>query len=388
MPKRVPCDQLKGKNMSATVRHVTVLGAGKIGFAIALLLHRTGDYHVRVADRDTARLQHVAALGCDTLLLDSIDDAARAIDGQDAVLNALPFQFAYAIARQCAQRGVHYFDLTEDVENTQAIRQLSDDTSHVLMPQCGLAPGFIGIVGNDLTRRFDRVLDVKMRVGALPRFPMNALRYNLTWSTEGLINEYCNPCEAIVEGEKTQVLALEGLETFVLDGVEYEAFNTSGGLGTLPDTLLGQVRSVDYKSVRYPGHCAILKLLLNDLRLRDRRELLLEMFEHALPATDDDVIVIVASASGYLGSRFSETVFKASILGADVDGHRLSAIQLTTACGICAALDLVANGTLPQSGFIGQETIVLKDFLANRFGRVYDGEPVALAPTNAAALAA
>lgn len=364
--------------MSTTRRHITVLGAGKIGFAIALLLKQSGDYIVRVADNDTGRLNKVAALGCDTLKLDSNAGWQTAVQGQYAVLNALPFQFAHAVAAQCAQAGVHYFDLTEDVASTHAIAALSDSATHVLMPQCGLAPGFIGIVGQDLARRFDRALDVKMRVGALPRFPTNALRYNLTWSTEGLINEYCNPCEAIVEGDKTQVLALEGLETFILDGTEYEAFNTSGGLGTLPDTLLGSVRNVDYKSIRYPGHCQILKLLINDLRLRDRRDLMVEMFDHALPATEDDVIVILANATGIKEGRHTTSTFTAKIFGATVAGHALSAIQLTTACGICTALDLVATGKIKQAGFVGQEAIRLADFMANRFGRVYGGEALAL----------
>jgi saccharopine dehydrogenase-like NADP-dependent oxidoreductase len=373
--------------MSTAVRHITILGAGNIGFALALLLQRSGSYAVCVADRDAYRLARVAALGCDTLVLDPEDDPGPALDGRYAVLNALPFRHAASVAQQCAQRGVHYFDLTEDVGSTHAIRRLGADARSVLMPQCGLAPGFIGVVGNDLASRFDRVLDVKMRVGALPRYPTNALRYNLTWSTEGLINEYCNPCEAIVEGQKTQVPALEGLETFVLDGVEYEAFNTSGGLGTLPDTLLGRARNVDYKSVRYPGHRQVLKLLLDDLRLRDRRDLLCEIFEHALPGTTQDVIVILASASGYRGGQLTESTFVARILGTQVDGHALSAIQLSTACGMCAALDLVAARRLPQAGFIGQEAIGLDAFLANRFGRIYGGEALGAHRHAAGALA-
>ena len=107
------------------------------------------------------------------------------------------------------------------------------------MPQCGLAPGFISIAAYHLTRLFDKLDAVYMRVGALPQFPSNALKYNLTWSTDGLINEYCNPCEAIHDGRRIDVLPLEGLEHFSLDGVRYEAFNTSGGLGTLCETLDG-----------------------------------------------------------------------------------------------------------------------------------------------------
>ena len=105
-----------------------------------------------------------------------------------------------------------------------------------------------------------------MRVGALPQYPSNALNYNLTWSTDGVINEYFEPCEAIVDGELVEVPALEEREEFSLDGVTYEAFNTSGGLGTLCETLKGKVRTLNYRTIRYPGHAAIMKALLNDLR--------------------------------------------------------------------------------------------------------------------------
>ncbi|MBL7088927.1 saccharopine dehydrogenase NADP-binding domain-containing protein [Acidovorax sp.] len=360
---------------NTTARHsITVLGAGHIGFAMALLLQQAGDYDILVVDRDPARLAEVAALGVSTEL--ATDDAGlkAAIDGRFAVLNALPFHRAVPVATLCAAAGVHYFDLTEDVASTQAIRALAANARSVLMPQCGLAPGFIGIVGNDLARRFDTLHTLRMRVGALPRYPQGALRYNLTWSTEGLINEYCNPCEAIVDGVRTTVPALEGLETFALDGVEYEAFNTSGGLGTLTETWAGKARQVDYQSIRYPGHNAILKLLLNDLRLRDRRDLLKDILETAIPTTDQDVIVVFATASGLRGGRLVQDSYSAHIVGTQVAGHTLSAIQLTTAAGICTALDLVAQGKLPQQGFVGQESVALADFLANRFGSAYARE--------------
>jgi len=359
---------------TAVRRTVTILGAGHIGFAMALLLRQAGGYDIEVADRDPMRLADVAALGVLTRLV--ADDASleAAIAGRFAVLNALPFHRAVPVATLCARAGVHCFDLTEDVQSTQAIRALAAGARSVLMPQCGLAPGFIGIVGNDLARRFDTLHTLRMRVGALPRYPQGALRYNLTWSTEGLINEYCNPCDAIVDGVRTTVPALEGLETFALDGVEYEAFNTSGGLGTLTETLAGRVRQVDYQSIRYPGHCAILKLLLNDLRLRERRDLLRDILETAVPTTDQDVIVVFATASGLRGGRLVQDSYSARIVGTELAGHRLSAIQLTTAAGICTALDLVAQGSLPVRGFVGQEVVRLEDFLANRFGAAYAGE--------------
>lgn len=371
---------------STPISHrIAILGAGHIGFAMAVLLQEAGGYEVTVADRDPEALARAGALGVSTALLQDDGALEAAVTGQFAVLNALPFHRAVPVATACVRQGVHYFDLTEDVRSTQAIRALAQGAHSVLMPQCGLAPGFIGVVGNDLAQRFDTLNDLRMRVGALPRYPLGALRYNLTWSTEGLINEYCNPCEAIVDGQPTTVAALDGLETFALDGVEYEAFNTSGGLGTLPETWVGRARRMDYQSIRYPGHCAILKLLLNDLRLRDRRDLLKDIFEAAIPATEQDVIVVFASASGLRGGRLVQDAYSARIVGAKVGGHALNAIQLTTAASICAALDLVVQCRLPQSGFIRQEQIALADFLGNRFGRAYRDHALVQAEGAAAA---
>ncbi|WP_354681492.1 saccharopine dehydrogenase C-terminal domain-containing protein [Cupriavidus plantarum] len=366
---------------------VVVLGAGNIGRIIATMLHDTGDYRVTLVDRDASRLR-----GLDDAIVvrtaDPTDAAACAalLTGATAVLNALPFHAAVGVATVAARLGVHYFDLTEDVAATHAIGALAEGARAVLMPQCGLAPGFIGVVGHDLARQFldgGELLDLRMRVGALPRYPDNALKYNLTWSTEGLINEYCNPCEAIVDGRRVELPALEGLESFAVDGIEYEAFNTSGGLGTLPETLAGRARHVDYKSIRYPGHCAQMKLLLNDLRLRERRDWLRDIFERAIPVTEQDVVIVFASATGYRGGNtgsakgpLTQASFSARIGGMDTPQGHVNAIQLTTAAGICTALDLVIQGELPQAGFVRQEAIPLDRFLANRFGQHYAHHPL------------
>jgi len=363
--------------VEVSTRSITILGAGHIGFALALMLRRAGGYSVCVADQNPQRLQPLLDLGFAVRHVQTAADTAAAIQGQYAVLNALPFHQAVGLAQMCVVAGVHYFDLTEDVRSTHAIRALAADARSVLMPQCGLAPGFIGVVGHDLANRFDEVDALQLRVGALPRYPTNRLGYNLTWSTEGLINEYCNPCEALVDGLPQQVPALDGLENFMLDGVAYEAFNTSGGLGTLTQTLQGRARNVDYKSMRYPGHHFIMKLLLQDLRLIERRDQLKEILEAAIPGTDQDVVVVFATATGQRGGRLQQESYAVRITGEVVDGHTLSAIQMTTASGMCTALDLVAHGQLPQAGFIGQEQMSLNAFLGNRFGRVMAGGPPA-----------
>jgi saccharopine dehydrogenase-like NADP-dependent oxidoreductase len=222
-----------------------------------------------------------------------------------------------------------------------------------------------------MARRFETLDSVKLRVGALPQYPSNALNYNLTWSTDGVINEYCEPCEAIVNGERHEVPPLEECEEFSLDGVTYEAFNTSGGLGTLCDTLLGRVRTLNYRTIRYPGHAVIMRALLNDLRLRDRRDVLKNILEHAVPTTLQDVVIISVSVSGRTRGQLLQETYANKIYSREVDGRMLSAIQITTAAAICAVLDLVAAGSLPQAGFVRQEDVALSAFLANRFGRVY-----------------
>jgi saccharopine dehydrogenase-like NADP-dependent oxidoreductase len=213
-----------------------------------------------------------------------------------------------------------------------------------------------------------------MRVGALPEFPTNALKYNLTWSVDGLINEYCQPCEAIRDSRTQWVQPLEGLEHFSLDGTEYEAFNTSGGLGTLCETLSGRVESLDYKSVRYPGHRNLMQFLLEDLRLSSDRDTLKTIMRRSVPSTAQDVVLVFITVSGMRDGQLVQEVFTRKIFAKTVCGVPMSAIQITTAGAMCAVLDLFREQKLPQSGFVRQEQVSLRDFLANRFGQLYEGQ--------------
>jgi saccharopine dehydrogenase-like NADP-dependent oxidoreductase len=355
------------------MRKILILGAGKIGGAIVDMLAASGDYDVTIADHDATFLALVPAQKARRERVDVSDAAAlgRLIGGHAAVISALPFFLNPAVAKIAGGHGAHYFDLTEDVATTRAVRALAANSGAAYVPQCGLAPGFISIVAYDLAKRFDALREVHMRVGALPQFPANALKYNLTWSTDGLINEYCNPCEAIHKGKLTELLPLEGLEHFSLDGIDYEAFNTSGGLGTLCETLDGRVESLNYKTVRYPGHRDVIKMLLEDLRLRDRRALLKDVLETAIPITHQDVVLIFVVVTGWRENRLTQESYAKKIYAREIGGKLMSAIQITTAAGICAMVDLHGAGKLPATGFIKQEQADLGDFLANRFGKYY-----------------
>src|SRR5215468_6674670 len=346
------------------MRKILILGAGKIGGAIVDMLAGTGDYDITIADHDANFLWLVPAQKARRERIDISDAAAlrQVISGQQVVISALPFFLNPAVAKIAGEEGADYFDLTEDVATTRAVRALAERSGAAYVPQCGLAPGFISIVAYDLAKRFEALREVHMRVGALPQFPANALKYNLTWSTDRLINEYCNPCEAIHDSRAVELMPMEGLEHFSLDGIDYECFNTSGGLGTLVETLDGKVESLNYKTVRYPGHCAVMKMLLEDLRLRNRRELLKDIMEQSLPITHQDVVLIFVTATGMREGRLTQESYAKKIYAKEIRGHLMSAIQITTAAGICAMVDLMFDGHLPKSGFVRQEMCDLAPF--------------------------
>lgn len=365
--------------MTTSQHKVAIFGAGKIGAAIAKMLHHSGDYEVSVYDVNAVALnllkQQIAVV---TKVFDVTDVAAleKLLSPFSAVISACSFDVNVKIAEAALQAGVSYFDLTEDVATTAAIRELSKSAQQgqIFMPQSGLAPGFVGILAADIAKRFDELETIKMRVGALPQFPSNRMMYNLTWSTDGLINEYCNFCEAIEGGQLTKVIPLEGLEKFALDGVDYEAFNTSGGLGTLCETLAGKVRELNYKTVRYKGHQYLMQFLTKELTLgrKERRALLKEILETSIPITMQDVVLVFVAVSGKRNGRFEQITDARKIYHRELYAESWSAIQLVTSAGVCAVLDMFFNGDLPSRGFVKQEQVNLEIFLNNRFGQYYD----------------
>ncbi|MFN7097962.1 MAG: saccharopine dehydrogenase family protein, partial [Gammaproteobacteria bacterium] len=270
--------------------NVIVAGAGKIGALITLQLLHSSDYNILLLDRDfshpdSQRLGEHPALTRQQIDVNDQDALYKTFSTgkYDAVISALPFFANPFIADVAKQANIHYFDLTEDRAATAHIKKIAEHSKKVFVPQCGLAPGFIGLAAYHLIQRFDKVNTVKMRVGALPVNTNNALKYALTWSTEGLINEYCNPCLAIRAGKPIELEPLEGLELIELDGTLYEAFNTSGGLGQLVDVCAGTVNDMDYKTIRYPGHCEKIKFLMQDMKLVNDRVLLKTLLESCIP---------------------------------------------------------------------------------------------------------
>lgn len=355
---------------------VTVVGAGKIGETIVALLLSSDDYDVTLIDSEPTSLDHVPGhrnLKKRQIDVTDSDALVKCLTGQYAVLSSTPYYLTRNIADAALRADCHYLDLTEDVASTTYVKNLAKQSDKAFIPQCGLAPGFISIVTNQLASTFDELETIRMCVGALPQYPSNSLNYNLTWSTDGVINEYCEPCVAIVDGEATVLPALEHLEHISLDGIRYEMFNTSGGIGSLGETLRGKVKNLAYKTIRYPGHRDIMKTLLYDLGLRNHRDLLREVLENAVPATLQDVVLIFVTISGTRAGQLMQETYANKVYGEEVGGVLRSGIQITTASSICAVVDLLRTGKIKSSGFVTQEEISLAVFLENRFGQVYKG---------------
>ena len=358
---------------------VLILGAGKIGALISGLLAESGDYDVTLGDVDASAAEAVVkAHGSRHLRAVALDAGdAKALDRHftshkpNAVISSLPYYCNPAVAKAARTGNAHYFDLTEDVEVTHAVRRTARGASKAFVPQCGLAPGFISIAANELAKHFDELRSIKLRVGALPQHPNNVLKYSLTWSTEGLINEYGNPCEAVVDGKLVHAAPLEGLEEIEIDGTAYEAFNTSGGLGSLADTYGKQCEQINYKTMRYPGHCTQMRLLMNDLKLNHDRATLKRILEHAVPQTLQDVVIVYAAVAGKQDGQLREENYVNKIYPQVIAGRLWSAIQVTTAAGITAVVDLVLENPRKYKGFIAQEQFDLPAILENRFGQYY-----------------
>ena len=352
------------------MQRIVVLGLGKVGKLAATLLHEAGLKVTGIDQSLPKRALPFATQDADVTSQTALDQ----LFGQtDAVLSCLPYHLNIKVADAAHAAGIHYFDLTEDVPTTKHIQKLARTSKGLMAPQCGLAPGFVGIVGADLIGRFDECRSCRMRVGALPQNPTGLMGYAFNWSPEGVVNEYLNDCEVIEEGQRKWVSPMEWHESLYIDGVKLEAFTTSGGLGTMCDTYLGTVANIDYKTMRYPGHMAQMNFFFHELLMREQREVAGQILVNAKPPVSDDVVYVHVAAEGMIEGRLSREEFVQAYRPVTVAGESRTAIAWTTAGSVVGVIEMVKNGTLPSQGFLKQEDIPLAAFLATKTGSLYAG---------------
>lgn len=351
------------------MKTLAILGLGKVGMLAAELCRDAGFDVVGV----DARIPAENPPGMRLVEADVTNHTAlSAVLGEcDGVLSCLPYSFNIGVAQVAHALGLHYFDLTEDVATTQAVRELAGTARGVMAPQCGLAPGFVGIVAAHLIEQFEECRSCRLRVGALPQHPTGLMGYSFNWSPEGVVNEYLNDCEVLEDGQRKWVSAMEWVEKIVINGMELEAFTTSGGLGTMCETYHGKVPNIDYKTMRYPGHVSLMNFFFHELLMRERREEAGEILVNAKPPVADDVVYIHVAAEGRSQGQLRRHEFVRALKPQVIAGKPRTAIAWTTASSVVAVIEMVRDGVLPRQGFVQQEQIPLDAFLRTTNGARY-----------------
>jgi saccharopine dehydrogenase-like NADP-dependent oxidoreductase len=343
---------------------IGIIGAGNIGQTLkAMLASVDGVTSVSLGDNGGGGDTHVDA--------GTGEHLGAFVSQHDAIVNALPFHLNQRVASACAEARRSYFDFSEDVESTSFVKGLAENEKElVFVPQCGLAPGAVNIIGASLIASLDGVRSLELRVGALPLSANNEMKYYLSWSSSGLVNEYIKPCDALYRGEPIKTLPLDGRENIVLDGVAYEAFNTSGGVATMCETYRGRIDELNYKTIRYPGHLDHMRFVIHDLGLGYRPDLLTQIFDQAVPATIQDVVLIYVNAVGTRKGGLTQRSYIKKVKAQEL--FPATAIQTTTAAGMAAVIELWIKGEL-KPGFVRQEEIAFAKFAKTKWGAAVYG---------------
>lgn len=360
---------------------IAVIGAGLMGRAAVYDLARAdGVDSVGVFDIDPEMAESVARKFGDgkatSAKLDASDvqAATDALRGFDSAVSCVTYALNIGLTRAAIDAKCHLIDLGGNNDVVASQLAMSDQAASagvIIIPDCGLAPGMVAVLAVAGIRKFDHVSSLKIRVGGLPQSPRPPLNYQMVFSAEGLINEYWEPCVLLEDGKKKTVHPMTGLELMEFDGIgKLEAFHTSGGISTLPDSLAGQVDSLDYKTIRYPGHCQQFKTIL-DIGLGSRREVsaggvevsprevLKAVLERTLSFGELDMTLVRLTFEGEKDGASKTVIYEIVDRQQSKDG--LTAMMRTTAFPAAIVAWMAADGKIEKRGCYPQELVVNPD---------------------------
>ncbi|HEV8409502.1 MAG TPA: saccharopine dehydrogenase C-terminal domain-containing protein [Gemmatimonadaceae bacterium] len=358
-----------------------VLGAGLQGSACAYdLLQNPAITGVLLADRDSAVLPaFLSRYAGDPRLvrvaLDAKDSNAvsRAMDGVNAVMCALPYYFNFEMARLAVEAGVHFCDLggnTEIVFQQKGLDAAARKKGVTVIPDCGLAPGMVNVLAQLGISRVDKASRVKIFVGGLPQHPEGPLKYQIVYSLEGVLDYYTTLSSVLRGGRRTMVKALSEIEMVKFDAPvgELEAFHTAGGLSTMATRYEGQVPTMEYKTLRYPGHAQIMEAI-RELGLIDSqpidvkgakispRDVAVAAMEPHLrkPASPDLVALRVIVEGTKQGKPVTHTFEMIDRFDAE---HGISAMERTTGYSLSITGQMQAAGGMHGEGVLTPDECV------------------------------
>lgn len=359
-----------------------VLGSGLMGSALALDLARSKNVEkVTLADADLLRAEQTAhKIGSPTVVpmdldVTMIDSVVNAMKRHDCVIGAVSYRYNSILTKAAIAAGVHFCDLGG---NDEVVRhQLSLDAEArkanvLIVPNCGLAPGMANVLAARGAEFFDSLDSVKLRVGGLPQHPRPPFNYQLFFSVEGLINEYSGTSTVIRNGKLTQVDTLTEIETVVFPEPPgtLEAFHTSGGSSLLPVMFEGKVHQLDYKTLRYPGHCEKFKALLDlgfasnepitiGSNLLTAKEFFFELLKRKLGSGGKDLVVLRIRISGRRGGRLQALTFELIDFYDEIDN--ITAMMRTTSFPTSVIAQLIVKGIITARGVVAPELCVPLD---------------------------
>jgi lysine 6-dehydrogenase len=369
-----------------TKPEILILGAGLMGRVAAYFFvhHPDGPFRVRLADRDEAQLKDAARWLASDLVETMTADAGSELElggaliGIKVCLSCVPYFLNPRVARAALRTRLSMVDLGGNPQVTDIILNQDAEARRknlVFIPDAGLAPGVVSILTWDLVHRFKQCDEVHLRVGGLPQKPEGPLRYAQFFSIHGLLNEYLEDARELRDGVEISVPSPSEPETLEFDHLgTFEAFVTSGGTSTLPRTLHGKVKRLDYKTIRYPGHYQALALL-RDLGLTSTkshlfgsasvtpRDLLSVVLEESLPKNAPDIVLVRVTARGDGGREQ-----KIELVVRQDDERGLSGMGQMTAFPAAAVALAIYLGKVPP-GAHPQETVIPYAWMKEQLGK-------------------
>jgi len=358
---------------------VLVLGAGRMGLGAAFdLAHNSPQVEsVTVADFDLKKAEEVAEkvnsakVSSQRIDVSNIADVVELMKAHDSAISCVNYWYNVELSKAAIATDTNFCDLGGNnyiVDEQLALDEEAQSAGISIIPDCGLAPGMVSVLAMHGVQKFDEIEEIHIRVGGLPQNPQPPLNYQLVFSVEGLINEYIEVARVIRDGKITEVESMTEIESLAFDGFPpLEAFQTSGGTSTLPDTFLGKIKELDYKTIRYDGHCEKFKTMI-DLGLCSSEELLVdyaritprrvfgELLTRHLPADEPDYVLVRLE---FVGNSNGETKkLRYDIVDRQDEATGLSAMMRTTAFPASIIAQMMANGEVLMRGATPQEKAI------------------------------
>ncbi len=361
------------------VMKILVLGAGRMGHgAVYDLVHNSpeveavtvADFHLKTAEEVARKVgsDKVTAAEIDASNYEAVKDLMR---GHDSAISCVNYWYNLELSKAAIETKTNFCDLGGNnyvVDEQLALDEQAKNAGINIIPDCGLAPGMVSILAMHGARRFDEIEEIHIRVGGLPQNPKPPLDYQLVFSVEGLINEYIETARVIRNGRITEVESMTELESLAFDGFpSLEAFQTSGGTSTLPDTFLGKIKELDYKTIRYAGHCEKFRAMI-DLGLCSSEEILVdfikvkprkvfgELLQKNLPADEADYVLVRLEFAGKSNGEMKTLRF--DIVDKFDEETGLSAMMRTTAFPASIIAQMAARGAVAMRGATPQELAI------------------------------